>query len=284
MLGHKVWQRFRERFDAWVTVRGSSQGAAGGLLDGDRVITDVRVEDPDGLIRAFEMARPSVVVNCVGIVKQRKSAADPLPSIAINSLYPHRAAALARATGARMIHISTDCVFAGTRGGYTEDDAPDATDLYGRTKLLGEIAGPGLLTLRTSIIGREIASTTGLAEWFLAQRGRRAKGYTRALFSGVTTGTLAGILAELIERHPSLEGIYHLAADPISKYDVLCKLNHAYGAGIAIDATDEVAIDRTLNGSRFTRDTGLRPPGWDDMIADMASDSTPYDEWRRSRV
>jgi dTDP-4-dehydrorhamnose reductase len=230
------------------------------------------------------VVRPTVVVNCVGIVKQLKAAGDPVPSISINSLFPHRLATLASAAGARIIHISTDCVFRGDRGHYSERDTPDASDLYGRTKLLGEVSGPRCLTLRTSIIGRELSATTGLLEWFLAQRTGRAKGYTHARFSGVTTHALADVLADIIERHPGLAGVYHVASRPISKYDLLKKLNDAYNAGVDIDASDDVHIDRTLDGSAFQKATGLTIRSWDEMIGQMASDSTPYEEWRRTGV
>ena len=284
MLGHKVWQVFRDRFDVWTTVRTVEGLDRSGLFAGDHVIRDVQVERFDTVVRACATANPSVIVNCAGIVKQRKAAADTLSSIAVNALFPHRAAALARAAGARFIHISTDCVFAGTRGSYSERDIPDATDVYGRTKLLGEVAGPGLLTLRTSIIGRELSGATGLTEWFLAQRGGRVKGFTRAWFSGVTTRTLANLLADIIERHLVLEGIYHVASAAISKYDLLRKLNEVYAAGVEIEPADEVQVDRTLDASAFADATGLRAPGWDQMLADMTSDPTPYDEWRRQRV
>jgi dTDP-4-dehydrorhamnose reductase len=283
MLGHKVWQLFRDRFDSWVTVR-SVQAPAADLFARDRVIPDVHADDFASVAAACEIARPAVVLNCVGIVKQLKAGSDPVPSISINALFPHRLAALTRGIGARLIHISTDCVFAGRRGHYSERDTPDATDLYGRTKLLGEVSGPGCLTLRTSIVGRELSATTGLAEWFLAQRGGHAKGYRQARFSGLTTRALSALLAELVDRHPALDGVYHVASEPISKYDLLCKLNNAYSAGVSIEASDDVRIDRTLDGSAFRQATALAIPGWDDMIADMASDPTPYEEWRRTRV
>lgn len=284
MLGHKVWQLLRKRFDTWVTVRSAEPLAATGLFAGNRVISGVQVDHFDSVVRACAQARPAVLVNCVGLVKQLKAAADPLPSIAVNALYPQRAAVLARAIGARLIQISTDCVFAGTRGGYSETDVPDARDLYGLTKLLGEVAGPGLLTLRTSIIGRELAATTGLTEWFLAHRGGRVRGYAKARFSGVTTRVLAGVVADVIEHHPSLEGVYHVASEPLTKYDLLRKLNGVYDAGVEIDRSEDVQVDRTLNGSAFASATGLRTPGWDEMLADMAADPTPYDDWRRTRV
>lgn len=284
MLGHKVWQLFRNRFDTWVTVRAVQDRSATKLFTGDRVIADVRADDFDSVVRACAVARPAVIVNCVGIVKQLKAAADPLPSISVNALFPHRAAALAAALGARMIHISTDCVFGGSRGNYSERDTPDASDLYGRTKLLGELWGPCCLTLRTSIVGRELSATTGLLEWFLAQRGGRAKGYTHARFSGLTTRALAEVLGDIIERHEELEGVYHVASRPISKYDLLNKLNEAFATGVDIEASEDVRIDRTLDGSAFQKATGLTIRSWDEMIAQMASDSTPYEEWRRTGV
>jgi dTDP-4-dehydrorhamnose reductase len=284
MLGHKVWQVLSERFDTWGTVRAVPPHPVAELFPPARVIRGVRADDFDGVVAACEAARPDVIVNCVGIVKQLKAAADAIPSISINALFPHRTAALADALGARMIHISTDCVFAGTRGNYSERDTPDAADLYGRTKLLGEISGPGRLTLRTSIIGRELSATTGLLEWFLSHRGGRVAGYTKARFSGLTTQALADVIARIIETGSSLEGVYHVASQPISKYDLLHELNRAYGAAVDIEPTSDVAIDRTLDGSAFQAATGLTIPAWHDMIADMVSDRTPYEEWRHTGV
>jgi dTDP-4-dehydrorhamnose reductase len=284
MLGHKTWQVLRERFDTWATIRRRQPYAATGLFSNSRIIEGVNVDDFDSVVRACATSRPTVIVNCVGIVKQLEEALDPIRSITINALFPHRVAALAREAGARAIQISTDCVFSGKRGNYSERDTPDAADLYGRTKLLGEITGPGCLTLRTSIIGRELSATTGLLEWFLSHRGMRVNGYTRARFSGLTTRALAGVLADVIERHSSLAGIYHVASEPISKYDLLCRLNQAYVAGAVIEPSDDVQIDRTLDGAAFRKATGLAISGWDAMIDALAADPTPYEEWRQTRV
>ena len=163
---------------------------------------------------------------------------------------------------------------------YTEDDVPDARDLYGLTKLLGEVRVPGALTIRTSIVGRELSSSHGLLEWFLANGHGRVAGYTRAVFSGLTTQGLAEILAEVIQRFPGLSGLYHVSADPISKYDLLRRLNEAFGTGIEIEPRDEPIIDRSLDSTRFRSETRLRPPTWDAMISDLVSDPTPYNSWR----
>ena len=284
MLGHKIWQSFHGRFETWVTVRSPREHRAPELFTGQRVLEDVRADDFESVIRACALARPGVIVNCVGIVKQLKAASDPIPSIAINALFPHRLAAHGRAIGARVIHISTDCVFSGARGAYRETDPPDPVDLYGRTKLLGEITGPGSLTLRTSIVGRELSATTGLVEWFLSHRGGRVSGYTRAFFSGLTTQALAGVIGSVIERHPALQGLYHVASPPISKYDLLCQLNEAFGAGVEIEPSEALRIDRTLDASSFVAATGLPIDSWPVLIAGMAADPTPYEEWRHARV
>jgi dTDP-4-dehydrorhamnose reductase len=171
-------------------------------------------------------------------------------------------------------------VFDGLRGGYTEDDPPNATDLYGRSKVLGEVTGPGCLTVRTSIIGRELSGTSGLVEWFLSRRGGTADGFARAIFSGFTTAALSRILLRILAGHGSLEGLYHVAAAPIDKHTLLHLLNGAYRAGVTITRRDEPRIDRSLDGAHFRTATGFAPEPWPEMIAEMAADQTPYDSIR----
>lgn len=283
MLGHKVWQVFAEQFDAYVAVRrGFNYYARYELFDQARTIDCVCVQDFDSIMRAIVMVRPHVVVNCIGIVKQATAAQDPLISISVNALFPHRLARLCQAAGIRLIHISTDCVFSGRKGNYLENDVADAEDLYGRTKLLGELHYDGSLTLRTSMIGRELETTHGLIEWFLGQEGKTIKGYKRAIFSGFTTQALAEIIAKIVIEHQDLQGIWHVASEPISKFDLLSLVKKAYGMNIQIEPDNEVVCDRSLNADRFKRATGYIPPSWSDMIEQMYNDSTPYDELRRS--
>jgi dTDP-4-dehydrorhamnose reductase len=280
MLGHKLWQVCRSRFDTWVTVRGGASAYRRyGIFDEARLIPGVDAGDFDSVIRAMGTARPAAVVNCVGIVKQLAAARDPVQSISVNALFPHRVAALCAATGARFVHISTDCVFAGTKGHYAETDVPDASDLYGRSKLLGEVDAPAL-TLRTSMIGRELSTSSGLVEWFLANRGRTVAGYTRACFSGLTTEALSHVIAGILEDHPGLAGLQHLAADPINKHDLLVMMRDTLAVPIDIHPRDEPAIDRTLDGRRLAAAARLRIPGWPEMIRGLADDPTPYDDWR----
>ena len=184
---------------------------------------------------------------------------------------PHRLALICAATGARLFHISTDCVFSGNRGQYREDDIPDPVDIYGHSKLLGEVTQPGVVTLRTSIIGRSLYRNASLIDWFLRQHGR-IKGYRNAIFSGFTTRELSRVIAMLLERHPGASGLYHLSSSPISKYDLLVQLRDRLGRSIEIAADDTVRIERSLDSTRFRNEFGYAPPSWDRMLDELAQD------------
>jgi dTDP-4-dehydrorhamnose reductase len=234
----------------------------------ENLVTGIDAEQHDAVIRAFARVRPELVVNCVGLVKQLADANDPLQAVPLNTLLPHRLAALCGATGARLVHISTDCVFSGKQGGYRESDFPDAYDLYGRSKLLGEVDYPHAVTLRTSIIGHELAGARSLVGWFLAQEGQ-VKGYTRAIFSGLPTVELAHVVRDVVVPHPELSGLYHVAAEPINKYDLLKLVAEAYGKTITIEPSEDLVIDRSLNADRFRAATGYQPPAWPTLIQRM---------------
>lgn len=283
MLGHKLWQTARPRIATFATVRGGVDSVRPFGFSSDETLAGVDAADFDSIVRAFDRARPSFVVNCIGIIKQLPQATDPIVSIGINSMFPHRLHALCRAAGARLIHVSTDCVFSGRRGGYVETDPQDAEDLYGRSKALGEVAGETALTLRTSIIGRELRGTTGLVEWFLANRGGEVDGYEQAIFSGLTTLALSELIVALIEKQTRLSGLYHVSAAPIDKLKLLRLMNDAYDARVGIRPSAAVRIDRSLDSSRFRAAAGWQPDDWAAMIAAMAADPSPYDEWRRTR-
>ncbi len=278
MLGHKLMQELSGKFDVVGTVRGNAtKYAANPIIAQMPLHGDVQAESFDSVIGALASIRPDVIINCIGIIKQRPSAKSPLPSIAINALFPHRLAMLCKAMGTRLIHIGTDCVFSGRKGNYTEDDIPDAEDLYGRTKLLGEVAYPGSLTIRTSIIGRELFSKLGLIEWFMSKRGGNVQGFAGAIYTGFTTQAMASIIGEIIEKHPDLCGLWHVSSDPISKYDLLNLVNHKFKLGIVVEKNTEFSCDRSLDSTRFRSFTGFMPPTWEEMITQMADDSTPYD-------
>jgi len=284
MLGHKVFQVLSQRFNVHATF----QDASGlwrtfPMYEGcrDRTIGGVNALDFDSVVRAVARVKPDVVINCIGIIKQLKEASDPIISLSLNSLFPHRLAELCSACGTRMFHMTTDCVFTGQKGNYTEDDVPDAEDLYGRSKLLGEVDRPGCLTIRTSIFGRDFLKSSALLEWFLSHRGGRVKGYRNALYTGFPTQVLARIMGDLIENHPNLSGLYQIASQPISKHDLLVRIRDAMGLDIEIEPYDDPPCDRSLSAARFVSATGYRIPTWDEMITELAADTTPYDQWRQ---
>ncbi len=280
MLGHRLWRELDQQMDAFATVRGSADNYASlDWFDPRRVIGAVDVLSDADLDRAMSAAKPDVVINAVGIVKQRRDADSATTTIAVNALLPHRLADRCTAAGARLVHISTDCVFAGTKGAYTEADFPDAHDLYGRSKLLGEVDRAGCLTLRTSMVGREIRTSRGLFEWFFSHRGEIVPGFTRARFSGLTTAELSRVVADIIQHRPDLRGVWHVAGDPINKFDLLTIVNDAFGLGSTLRPDESFVCDRTLDASRFMNATGYRPPSWAAMVAEMAADPTPYDAW-----
>ncbi len=277
LLGHKLYQILGRRFDIFATVRKpSSYYSRFAFFDPDRIQGEVDLRCVEAALKVFAWSRPEVVVNAVGAVKQRFETQDPLLSLEINSLLPHRLALICRARGCRFIHVSTDCVFSGQNGGYSEQSASDARDLYGRTKYLGEVCGDGALTLRTSFIGRELDSKHGLLEWFLSQKGKSCCGFSKAIFSGLTTVALSELVGDLIESHTELCGLYHVGGDPISKYELLCLINEIYDLGVRIEKDEEFACDRSLDSSSFRKATGWQPASWKTMLVQMKNDGAAY--------
>lgn len=234
----------------------------------ERIVTCVDVENFDELVRVIADTNPQVVINCIGLVKQLAEADDPLMALPINAMLPHRLARLCALAGARLVHISTDCVFNGRAGNYRESDISDAEDLYGKSKFIGEVAYPHAITLRTSIIGHELASAHGLVGWFLQQRGK-VNGYRRAIFSGLPTVELARVIRSVILPRPDLSGLYHVASTPISKLELLQLVASAYGTSVEIEPDDGVAIDRSLNADRFREATGYVAPPWPVLVGQM---------------
>jgi dTDP-4-dehydrorhamnose reductase len=272
MLGHKLLRHFGAYHDIRVTLRrGLEAYAEYELFHQGNAYPDVDVRSSQRLIEVLSDFHPEVVINAVGVVKQRAAAKLAIPSIEINALLPHRLALLTRAIDATLVHISTDCVFSGRMGGYTEASASDAEDLYGKSKFLGEVSDEGCITLRTSIIGRELSRKTGLLEWFLAQR-EPIRGYTKAIYSGLTTQELARVVEHLLAEFPKAHGLYNVSSEPISKYGLLVMIREALGLSIDIAADAEFRCDRSLNSDRFRKEFGYTPPTWQAMVDELAQE------------
>jgi dTDP-4-dehydrorhamnose reductase len=272
MLGHQLLRQLGPHHEVHTTLRRDPKTYDSfSLFDGKRTYFGVDACSPERLQEIMATCRPETVINAIGVVKQRAEANDAIQSLEINALLPHRLAVLCEAAGARLVHFSTDCVFSGRRGKYHETDVPDAEDLYGRTKYLGETSGKHCLTLRTSFIGRELTRKTGLLEWFLAQRGT-VKGYTKAIFSGFTTLEMTRIIGKALTAPTPLSGVYHVSSEPISKFQLLTMIRDALGLTTEIEPYDEFQCDRSLNSSRFREASAYRPPGWKAMVEELAQD------------
>ena len=269
MLGNAMLRVFSNdpEFSVYGTLR-ASNSTLQRLAPNARLLHGIFVDQHDSLLNAFTLCRPNVVINCVGLVKQLAVADDPLQAVPINALLPHRLARLCQLVDARLVHVSTDCVFSGSKGMYSEADKPDAEDLYGRSKLLGETFDKHTITLRTSIIGHELRGNHGLIDWFLSQQGS-VKGYTDAIFSGLPTCQLAQLVMDYVLPNKDLHGLYHVAAEPISKFALLTIVNRIYGKALRIEPDDSVIIDRSLDASRFLEATGYVAPPWPELIKQM---------------
>ncbi|MDQ7092673.1 SDR family oxidoreductase [Desulfosporosinus sp. PR] len=274
MLGHALFRFLSEDsgLEVYTSVRSSKE--LSGWLSTERkkmVLQDVDILHEDSLVRVFTEVKPDLVVNCIGIIKQVPKAQDSVMTITMNALLPHRIALLCSAAGARMIHVSTDCVFDGKKGSYTEEDFSNAPDLYGRTKFLGEVTSPHCVTLRTSIIGHELKGSHGLVEWFLKQEDT-VRGFRKAIYSGFPTVELARIIRDFVIPYPEMAGLYHVSSDPISKYELLKLIAVQYGKTINIEPDNSVLVDRSLDSTRFRTLTGYNPPGWKDLVHEMYKD------------
>lgn len=284
MLGHKVFQSLCSRYAGMkCTIYGSLKDPfyrAINLFSKKNTIEKVNAIDLQALRQSLEKEKPSYLINCIGIVKQRDEGKAAIPNITINSLLPHLLAKWSLGWGGRLIHFSTDCVFSGKKGNYSEDDPSDAEDLYGKSKFLGEVSdAPNALTLRTSIIGKELSHFKSLLEWFLAQKGKQIKGFKKVIYSGVTTNHIAELVGKIISDHPRLAGLFQVAAPAITKHDLLVRLRDVYKLDIEIVPDDSEVSDRSMNGQRFLQATGYEEPSWDGLIAQLAGDKTPYGEW-----
>jgi len=280
MLGHQLLRHLQSRHEVKVTLRQNLKEYEHlGLFTAENSYPCVDARLVDGLQAVLTEFRPDTVVNAIGIIKQRRTASEIIPCIEINALFPHRLALLCRMIGARMIHLSTDCVFSGKKGYYTEDDTADAVDLYGHSKLMGEVEQENCITLRTSMIGRELSRKTSLLEWFLAQKGN-ISGFRKAIFSGFTTIELSRIIEKMMSDKLIASGIFHVSSDPISKFDLLSMIKEHLNLTIDIEPDDTFECDRSLDSKKFRKQFGYKPPAWEKMIGELCKEITEEEKLR----
>lgn len=276
MLGREMLGRFAGQFRVAGTIRAPNAGPRS--YAEPEVFSGVAADDLSSVIRVLDEFEPDVIVNCIGIVKQLKSAHNAVLSIATNSLFPHQIADAAARRGMRLIHFSTDCVFSGAGGPYSEDSQADPVDLYGRSKWLGEVAVDNALTLRTSFVGHAPDRATSLLDWFERQRSGTVNGFSKALYTGLTVNVLADLVAKIISDWPDLWGLWHVSGDAISKFELLNIVNRIYGLGIHVREDSSYFCDRRLDSTHFRSHIGWNPPSWESMIESLRQNRVPVSD------
>lgn len=277
MLGHKLVQKLQVDFDVWTSFRDSYKKYENlKFFNPEKIVNRVNVLDFESIQKTIRKVNPEIVINAVGIIKQLPSSKDVIKTLLTNSIFPHQLAEICAEENRYLINISTDCVFDGAKGNYKEEDISNASDLYGRSKSLGEVNNQGCLTIRTSIIGRELFTKNSLVEWFLSNEEVRIKGFVNAIYSGFPTIILAEIISELLRHQNFLEGLYHVSSEPINKYELLKLLKKAFQIKVEIEPFEEFKIDRSLNSDKFRKQTNFAPLSWEEMITIMANDKFPY--------
>jgi len=281
MLGHKLYQVLSTMFDVAATLRSDYSNVSRyhffrehDIIPNVNALRISRIEEVIGEIN------PRVLINCIGIIKSVGEAQDKLVNIWINALFPHQLYEICKRRGIRLIHISTDCVFSGKKGNYREDDPSDAEDIYGKTKYLGEVGGGGALTIRTSLIGRELSTTNNLVEWFQSHQGSKVNGFTNAIFSGFPTVYFAQIIANIIAKEQNLSGVYHISSEPISKFKLLSLIRDKMRLNIEIEEYPDFYCDRSLDSTLYRNKTGFKPLSWEEMIDEFVQDAQQYQQWR----
>lgn len=282
MLGHKLYQVLLPTFDVIGTIRGDySSISRYGFFRESTIVPNVNALRIDRVEEVIREVNPDVVINCIGIIKQVEEVQDKLLSVWVNSLFPHQLYQICNRGHIRLIHISTDCVFSGRKGNYREDDPSDAEDIYGKTKYLGEVEGEGALTIRTSLIGRELSTTNGLVEWFLSNQGGKVNGFSNVIFSGFPTLHFARVITDIIMDQQNLSGVYHISSIPISKFKLLTLIRERIGLDVEIEEYPDFYCDRSLDSTSYRDKTGFKPPSWEQMIDEFAEDARQYQQWRK---
>lgn len=274
MLGHKLWQSLSIRFpEAYATIRGCRNDYKKFALfkNADQVIEKIDALNFPDLEKVFGKIKPEVILNCVGLTKRRENANNLAISIALNALLPHQLAAWGEKKNVKIVNFSTDCVFDGETGNYTEESSPSATDVYGKTKGLGEVKMGNTLTLRSSFIGPELSHGSELLEWFLAQSGSKVKGFRNAIYSGLTTFELCRVVEKLLVDYPNARGLYNVSSAPISKLELLMLIREKMELDIEIIPEDEFNCNRSLDSSKFRKEFDYSPPSWKRMIDELAN-------------
>ena len=273
MLGHQVYLKLKTEFGATnvaITLRKTKQHYDKfGIFKEAVAFDELDVLNFPQVEVALNKFKPDYIINCIGLTLRKKELGDVEKCIQVNSMLPHRLAKWGELNNSRVIHFSTDCVFDGKKGNYTEKDIPTADDLYGQSKFLSEIIYPNSLTIRLSVVGRELEGKTEFIEWFLSHKGKSVNGFAGVNYSGLSTNVVAKELIRIIKNYPKISGTYQMASEPMNKFDILKIVNEIYQTKTEIKESADYKNDKTLNCDLYTQLTGFKKPSWKSMIAEM---------------
>lgn len=274
MLGHRLWLYLPARFpDIYTTLhKDRNKYDKYNLFNNKKkVIDNIDAVDFSVVERVLDKIRPDVILNCIGITKRRDEINNMALCINLNSLFPHNLANWGEINKAKIITFSTDCIFDGKTGNYIEENLPSASDIYGKTKALGELRGTNTLTLRSSFIGPELFQGSELLEWFLAQTGP-VKGFKNAIYSGLTTFELCRVVEKILVSYPQASGLYNVSSDPITKFDLLMLIKKEMDLSVEIVPDETFCCDRSLDSSRFRKEFNYIPPSWEVMVQELSAE------------
>lgn len=270
MVGHKIAKSFSNSdFDLCLNSRSRSQYIKKYFPNSIVSNFDFNKQKIENLLNKF---MPNYVINAVGVTI-RRGASDNKETNYINSQLPKKIDLWCMENQKNQILFSTDCVFSGDKGNYKDFDLPDSNDYYGKSKGKGEIDSLHTITLRSSMIGREIYNKSELLEWVISNKSKQIKGYYNVIYSGVTTLWMSKVLIEIIKNYPNLHGIYNISSPPISKFELITKINHYFKLNIDIVKDYSYSSNKSLNSDRFFSKTKFKKPNWDEMLLNLYLDS-----------
>ena len=271
MIGHKMVQVLgAQNHEIVISVREKRDLSLKSFSSKSKVFFNDFIKD--NALNFLDKVNPDVIINAIGVTIRRGVNDHVSNSIYINSYFPHQLANWAGIHNKRLIHFSTDCVFSGSEGSYSEDTNPNALDYYGKTKGLGEVFSKNAITLRSSMIGPELFNKTELFEWVINNKEKEINGFSRVIYSGVTTVYMARLVADLIENHKDLSGIYNIASNPISKFELLHLINDNFDLGLVINKDQSIISNKTLDSSKIDNELGIKSSNWNELIIELKKD------------
>jgi len=279
MLGHKLYQTLSKTYDDVIPVfrKNKEHYHKFNLYKPEKMIGNTDVTDQSKLLAVLNSVKPDIICNCIGKTTRKINSEDSQSVIYLNSFLPHFISKWSSENNSYFIHFSTDCVFSGKNGPYKPNDFRDSRDLYGLSKILGETNSKYGLTIRTSIVGREIENQTEFFEWIFSSKNKSVSGYKNVFYSGVTTNYLSEVVAQLITKDSKSHGLLQVASPPISKLNLIKKVNSLFGLGMKINTDASKVSNKILSPVKFTITSGIKTQTWDEMLNTLKKENSYYE-------